>query len=257
MPDFEMIDQLYNRLKNMKPLRPATSERIDEDFLIRYTYNTNAIEGSTLTEQETYLLLKEDLTTQGKPFRYHMDAIGHKEAFLYMKEQAAIGAALDESLIKSIHFRVLKRDPESGGQYRDVDVYIGGSDAVLASPTQVPTRMHKLIERYNREMQGWHIVKRAALFHLELECIHPFIDGNGRTGRLLLNYDLLRAGYPPIDIKFTQKRQYYYCLQAYNGPDENDMPMQYLIAECLEHELAYRLQLAEQEQAPHPKDIER
>ncbi len=257
MPSFDKIDSLQKRLSSMKPLKATVLDRVEEDFLIRYTYNSNAIEGSTLTEQETYLLLKEDLTAPDKPMKYHLDAIGHKEAFLFMKSQAQSGAPFSEDLVKVIHSKVLKRDPEAGGEYRNVGVYIGGSDAILASPEQISSRVKKLVSAYNDKMQGWHIVKRIALFHLEFECIHPFIDGNGRTGRLLMNYDLLRNGYPPIDIKFSEKRQYYFCLQAYNGTDENDMPMQYLIAECLENELQNRINLIEKAQSLQRDEIER
>ena len=257
MPSFDKIDALQKKLSSMKPLKAAVSERIEEDFLIRYTYNTNAIEGSTLTEQETYLLLKEDLPAADKPMRYHLDAIGHKEAFLFMKAQAKMGVPASEEFIKAIHTKVLKRDPDVGGQYRNVEVYIGGSDAILASPEQIPSRMKKLVNAFNSKMQDLHIVKRIALFHLEFESIHPFIDGNGRTGRLLINYDLMRNGYPPIDIRFTEKRKYYYCFQAYNGPDENDMPMQFLIAECLENELKDRISIAQQEHGLYRDSIER
>lgn len=245
---FQKIDLLLEKIKTYPPLSPASQERIMEDFMMRFTYNSNAIEGSTLTEQDTYIVLKDDITISGKPLRYHLDAIGHRDAFLLVQELAANGTALTEDVVKRIHTHVLMRSTEDAGQYRSVDVYITGTDVILPSAQQVAAAMQRLMKRYNEEMRNWHAVQRAAVFHLFFESIHPFVDGNGRTGRLLVNLELMKAGIPPIDIKVTDKARYYAALRSYQGADELELPMIYLVSEYVEsalHEAITQLERAQ------------
>lgn len=239
---FEKIDELYKKLRALPPLSVATEERLMEEFMVRYTYNSNAIEGSTLTERETALVLKDDMTIEGKPLKYHLDAIGHRDAFALVRREAEAGSALTEALIKRIHSHILLRDEDERGHYRTVNVHISGSDVVLPSAQFVPKKMAELMERYNGEMQKWHPIQRAAVFHLAFESVHPFIDGNGRTGRLILNFELMKAGYPPIDVKFADKGRYYYCLQSYQGQDETESPMLYVLEAYMEQALHERIE---------------
>lgn len=239
---FEKIDELYKKLRALPPLSVATEERLMEEFMVRYTYNSNAIEGSTLTERETALVLKDDMTIDGKPLKYHLDAIGHRDAFALVRREAEAGSALTEALIKRIHSHILLRDEDERGHYRTVNVHISGSDVVLPSAQFVPKKMAELMERYNGEMQKWHPIQRAAVFHLAFESVHPFIDGNGRTGRLILNFELMKAGYPPIDVKFADKGRYYYCLQSYQGQDETESPMLYMLEAYMEQALHERIE---------------
>lgn len=239
---FEKIDELYKKLRALPPLSVATEERLMEEFMVRYTYNSNAIEGSTLTERETALVLKDDMTIEGKPLKYHLDAIGHRDAFALVRREAEAGSALTEALIKRIHSHILLRDEDERGHYRTVNVHISGSDVVLPSAQFVPKKMAELMERYNGEMQKWHPIQRAAVFHLAFESVHPFIDGNGRTGRLILNFELMKAGYPPIDVKFADKGRYYYCLQSYQGQDETESPMLYMLEAYMEQALHERIE---------------
>lgn len=239
---FEKIDELYKKLRALPPLSVATEERLMEEFMVRYTYNSNAIEGSTLTERETALVLKDDMTIEGKPLKYHLDAIGHRDAFALVRREAEAGSALTEALIKRIHSHILLRDEDERGHYRTVNVHISGSDVVLPSAQFVPKKMAELMERYNGEMQKWHPIQRAAVFHLAFESVHPFIDGNGRTGRLILNFELMKAGYPPIDVKFADKGRYYYCLQSYQGQDETESPLLYMLEAYMEQALHERIE---------------
>ena len=239
---FEKIDELYKKLRALPPLSVATEERLMAEFMVRYTYNSNAIEGSTLTERETALVLKDDMTIEGKPLKYHLDAIGHRDAFALVRREAEAGSALTEALIKRIHSHILLRDEDERGHYRTVNVHISGSDVVLPSAQFVPKKMAELMERYNGEMQKWHPIQRAAVFHLAFESVHPFIDGNGRTGRLILNFELMKAGYPPIDVKFADKGRYYYCLQSYQGQDETESPMLYMLEAYMEQALHERIE---------------
>lgn len=243
---FEKIDELYKQMRTLPPLSAASEERLLAEFIVRYTYNTNAIEGSTLTEQDTFRVLREDMTIEGKPLRFHLDAIGHREAFALVRKEALAGDVLTEEFIRRIHNCVLLRDEEERGRYRNVSVYISGSDVVLPTAEMVPDMMAALMVRYHDEMQTWHPVRRAAVFHLLFESIHPFIDGNGRTGRLLVNFELVKAGYPPIDIKFTDKGRYYHCIQSYQGEDKLDSPMLYMFQEYVEQALEGRIHTLEE-----------
>lgn len=223
------IDALLLMLKKLPALSKPSYDRLMKDFAVSYTYNSNAIEGSTLTEQETYIILNDGVGVPDKPIKHQMDAAGHKKAFDYICEQAAQKAELTVELVKRIHQCVLAAEPEAAGKYRDVPVHIGGTDAILASPESIPIAMEHLIFGYNGEMQKQHITYRAALFHLRFENIHPFIDGNGRTGRLILNFELMKYGLPPIDIKFVDRMRYYDCFRSYEKDDE--MAMVYLVQE--------------------------
>jgi len=242
---FENIDMLYRRLSDLPPLGISSFQRIMDDFLVSFTYNSNAIEGNSLSEYETYLVIKQDMPIADKYLRHHLDAIGHRDAFFYIQELIAGKIPLSEGVIKDIHSLVLLNDFEGKGRYRDVDVYIGGADVIFTKAEQVPGKMRNLMELYEKTMKDWHIVKRIAVFHLMFESIHPFIDGNGRTGRLLTNFDLLSHGYPPIDIKLKDKNRYYYCLQSYQGNDENEMPMIQMIEEYIQNVLVQRIQVLE------------
>ncbi len=227
----EKIDALLLKLKELPALSKPSYERLLRDFAVTYTYNSNAIEGSTLTERETYLVLNDGVGVDGKPMRFQLDAVGHKKAFGFVCEKAEQRAELDADFIKRIHAHVLCAEPEAAGKYRDVPVHIGGTDAQLATPASIPAAMENLLAAYYGDMQNLHITQRVARFHLRFENIHPFIDGNGRTGRLLLNFELMKDGFPPIDIKFADRARYYDCFRSYEKEDE--MPMVYLVQEYL------------------------
>jgi Fic family protein len=242
---FENIDILYQKLNSLPMLKGSSLQRIMDDFTVSYTYNSNAIEGNTLTEYETYMVINQDMTIADKPLRHHLDAIGHRDAFLYVLKLASDKTILSESVIKDVHRLVLTSDYEGKGRYRDVDVYISSADVIFPKAESVPEKMKNLLRVYESTMQDWHIIKRVALFHLMFESIHPFVDGNGRTGRLLLNFDLLSEGYPPIDIKLRDRNRYYYCLQAYQGADENEMPMIQMFERYVQDALIQRIQMLE------------
>lgn len=240
---FEKIDELYEKYKKLPHLKPASLQRLMNEFLISYTYNSNAIEGNKITERETYLILKDDVTIPDKSLRNHLEVIGHRDAFLLIQKRSAMQIPISESLIKDIHSSVLIDIADAKGMYRDVDVHISGTDVVLASAETIPDRMAQLLNSLQTEMRDWHIVQRISKFHLLFETIHPFLDGNGRTGRLLLNYDLLLNGYPPIDIKMTDRNRYYYCFHAYQNDDRNEYPMMQMVSEYLTTALSDRIRI--------------
>lgn len=213
--DFTKIDELYTKLKSMRPLNSAEMERLHNEFIIDNTYNSNAIEGNTLTLRETALILQEGITIAEKPIKDHLEAIGHKDAFEFIFTLADSKTILSEKVIKDIHSLVLINDASNRGIYRRIPVTILGAMHTPPQPYLVPIQMEQLIDDYHGLMKEKHILEAIAEFHLLFEGIHPFIDGNGRTGRLILNLELIKAGLLPINIKFSDRQKYYECFDNY------------------------------------------
>ena len=231
----EEIDALRDELSRMRPLTQGEIERLRETFIEEYTYNSTAIEGSTLTLNEIRLVL-EGLTISGKPLRYHLEAFGHKEAFGFIEEN--IDAEISEVLIRQIHSLVLADRPRDAGMYRRIPVRISGALNTPPDPIIIPELMEKLIQDYHNDTS--HTIIKSAKFHLRFEGIHPFIDGNGRTGRLILNMSLMREGYLPVDIKFSDRVRYYDAFSDYYSTGNPDR-MTKLIAEYERDSLAERI----------------
>ena len=227
--DFTELDSLLSELNNYRPLQEDEIKRLRDDILVDYTYNSNAIEGNTLTLDETALVLKEGITIGEKPLKDHLEAIGHRDAFYYVEELVKDKIPISESVIRNIHALVLMNNRENRGIYRKVPVRVG-SEYLPPQPWEVPIKMEQLVKEYNSDWTNLHIIEKTALFHLSFESIHPFIDGNGRTGRLLLNLELMKNGYPVINIKFTDRRRYYDCFADYHRTGKADK-MTSLIAE--------------------------
>lgn len=207
------IDRKKVELDSRRPLTAGEVARLNEEFIIEYTYNSNAIEGNTLTLRETDLVLR-GLTIDQKPLKDHMEAVGHKEAFDFVSELVKDNVPISESIIKQIHYLVLADKKEDRGVYRRVPVHIMGAQHEPVQPYLIEPKMEQLL--YDFAASTEHIVTKLARFHIEFEGIHPFIDGNGRTGRLLVNLELMKAGFPPIDIKFTDRITYYNAFDEYH-----------------------------------------
>ena len=208
------IETKRERLAEMRPLTQGEVERLREEFLIDFTYNSNAIEGNTLTLKETAMVL-EGMTIDQKPLKDHLEAVGHRDAFLYVQDIATKDIPLDESVIKNIHALVLMDRPEDKGIYRRIPVRIMGAYTEPVQPYLIEPNIRELLAENKLRRETMNPIERIARFHLEFEGIHPFIDGNGRTGRLLLNLDLIRNGYPTINVKFTDRKRYYDAFDAY------------------------------------------
>ncbi len=215
-------------LDSHRPLTQGELERLNEEFLVEYTYNSTAIEGNTLTLRETDMVLK-GITIDKKPIKDHLEVIGHKDAFNYLADLVKEKEPLSENLIKQIHTLVLADKPEDRGIYRRVAVKIIGAKHFTENPLLIADKMEELIKEFNAD-KNTNIIRKLALFHIKFEAIHPFIDGNGRTGRLLVNFELMKKGYPPIDIKYADRKAYYDAFDAYH--EKHDLSqMENLFAE--------------------------
>ncbi len=239
-----LIESKKEKLSSMRPLTPGEVERLAEEFMIDFTYNSNAIEGNTLTLKETALAL-EGMTIDQKPLKDHLEAVGHRDAFLYVQDIAKKEEPISEYIIKNIHSLVLMNRPEDKGVYRRIPVRIMGAYTEPVQPYLIKPKMNELLTESEARKATMTTVERIARFHLEFEGIHPFIDGNGRTGRLILNLDLIREGFPPINVKFTDRKRYYDAFDAYYR-DGDAGKMIDLIAEYVDKRLDEYLSVLEQ-----------
>ena len=239
----ERVTRKKQGLDKRRPLTQGELERLQEDFLVEFTYNSNAIEGCTLTLRETALVL-QGITIDKKPLKDHLEAVGHRDAFVYVLDIAKNNVAITQSTIKDIHALVLINRPADKGVYRKIPVRIMGAIAQPEPPYHIEEKLRELLAENDAASHCMHPVVRIALFHLIFEGIHPFVDGNGRTGRLLLNLDLIQCGFPPVNIKFTDRQRYYEAFDSYyRDGDANAMIA--LIAESLEERLDVYLSFAE------------
>ena len=236
---FATVDEMKAELDRRRPLTSGELKRLQDEFLIEFTYNSNAIEGNTLTLQETALAL-EGVTIDQKPLKHHLEAVGHRDAFLYVVSLVREKLPVSERIIREIHALVLIDRPEDKGVYRRIPVKIMGAQHEPPQPYLVPVQIERLIADLPNSNR--HIIESAALFHLIFEGIHPFIDGNGRTGRLLLNLMLMQAGYPPVDVKFTDRRKYYACFDSYYR-DSDASSLVKMLSEYIKERLSLYLNL--------------
>lgn len=208
---FDKVDNLKKELDSKRPLSKETLKSLKESINLEWTYNSNGIEGNTLTLRETQIVL-EGITVGGKSIKEHLEAINHEQAILYLDDLVKTENPINEWNIKSIHQLILKGiDNDNAGQYRKENVIIKGAVHVPPDYLQLPELMEKLIINYNT-WNKYHPIIKAAILHGELVKIHPFVDGNGRTSRLLMNLDLMNSGYLPVIIKKESRLKYYEAL---------------------------------------------
>ena len=218
---FNKIDKLQKKLNSLRPLPKNTVKSLHEQLVLEWTYNSNAIEGNTLTLKETKVVL-EGITIGGKSMREHFEAINHKEAIDYVEAIVANDEPFTEHVIKSIHQLILKQiDSDNAGVYRKENVLIAGAEHTPPNHILVAVQMAELLKDYE-QFKG-HPLERAAKLHIDFVKIHPFVDGNGRTARLLMNLDLMKAGLQPVVIKAVDRLSYYEALdKAHTKNQIND-----------------------------------
>ena len=219
---FNEVDSLKEKLDNERPLPIETLKSLQETVNLEWTYNSNGIEGNTLTLRETQVVL-EGITVGGKSIKEHLEAINHEKAIIYLNDLVKEEHPITEWNIRNIHQLILKEiDDDNAGKYRNENVTIKGATHIPPDYVKVPELMEKLILNYNN-WNNYHPIIQAALLHGELVKIHPFVDGNGRTSRLLMNLDLMNHGYNPVIIKKEDRLEYYAALdKAHTTGDYTD-----------------------------------
>ena len=219
---FDEVDSLKNELDNKRPIPKETLKSLRESINLEWTYNSNGIEGNTLTLRETQVVL-EGITVGGKSIKEHLEAINHEKAILFLDDLVKDNEPISEWNIKNIHQLILKDiDNENAGRYRKENVTIKGATHIPPDYLKVSELMEKLILTYNT-WNEYHPIIQAALLHGELVKIHPFVDGNGRTSRLLMNLVLMNNGYNPVIIKKESRLKYYEALdKAHTTGDYTD-----------------------------------
>lgn len=232
---FTAIDIKKVKLDGMRPLTAGEAQRLRDEFTVEFTYNSNAIEGNTLTLKETSMALA-GMTIDRKPLKDHLEAVGHRDAFLYVEDIAQNKTRLRDAEIRTIHSLVLIDRPEDRGLYRRIPVTIAGAYTEPVQPYLIEPKLTELLAVNEERKKTLHPIERIARFHLEFEGVHPFIDGNGRTGRLIMNLELIRSGYPPINVKFADRKRYYDAFDAFYR-DENADDMILLVAEYVNERL--------------------
>ena len=235
-------DDLKKLWAEKKPLNQTQLLKMKEYFAIKYTFDSNRIEGNTLTLQETQLVVNEGVTIGGKSMREHLEAINHSEAVDFVADLLVGKEDITKRNLLEVHRLVLKSiDNENSGKYRNVPVRISGSEHVPPQPFLVDKMMEDFFIHYERQKRILHPVLLAAEMHERLVTIHPFVDGNGRTSRLLMNFILLKNGYTLTILKGdpSSKASYFKSLEAmqvHNDPNQfYELIAERVIASLEEH----------------------
>lgn len=229
-------DNIKKQLDSRRPLSEGAVYRLREELKIEHTYDSNAIEGSKLTLRETALVVKEGVTISGRPIEHMNAARGYAMGFDAIFDFVERKRPLSEGLIQDFHrYVMLGANPIFCGCFRDTNVRIAGTQSRCPDFALVPFLIRELIDWWNSENEKMHPIEAAARFHCRLEDIHPFVDGNGRCGRLLLNYQLVRAGLWPVNIRYDEERlRYYDALEQWDRTQNADA----LISLICEREIA-------------------
>lgn len=215
------IDKLQEEINSFRPLPPGTLKQLKEYYRVGLTYTSNAIEGNSLTETETKVVLEDGITVGGKPIKDYYEALGHSEAYDYIYKLAK-DKSFRETDIKKLHKLFYHRiDETQAGRYRKEKVFISGSKYPLPAPEKVPPLMEEFITKTDSAAKKEHPVIYSALAHKDLVFIHPFVDGNGRVARLLMNLILLQKGYCIAIIPPILRRDYINALEKAHT-EEND-----------------------------------
>lgn len=206
------IEEKLKKLNKLRPLPKSAVQKLREKFQIEMTYNSNAIEGNSLTLKETFLVINEGITIKGKPLKDHLEAKYHQDALEYLYDLVDKNKkhTISEILIRNLHKIIIQEtDKEWAGKYRNANVIISGSKHTPPDALQVPQKMRELMIWLNSQKNKSNIVELAALLHHKMVYIHPFFDGNGRTSRLVMNLLLMQAGYPLVIILKNDRKKYY------------------------------------------------
>ena len=246
----QLLQSIYGKKRELdshRPLSPSIVRKLEEEFLIAWTYNSNAIEGNTLTLQETQIVLNSGITIGGKTVNEHFEAINHKKGIEYIKSIVSKKEHITEATIRNLHGLILKSiDDAEAGNYRRQNVRILGANHLPPQSIKVPDLMGKFLEWFYSNEFKIDIPVLAAKVHYKLVMIHPFIDGNGRMARLLMNLLLMKHGYPPAIILKIDRKKYYQVLNEANIGKKQ--PYEDFIGKSIERSLILYLSSLEKNQ---------
>ncbi len=231
------LDEKLSKLNKLRPLSALQVQKLREQLEIEMTYNSNAIEGNSLTLRETWLVLHEGMTIKGKSLKDHLEAKDHKEALDVLFELVSNKrCTISEHLIRQLHQLVVQEtEKEWAGKYRNGTVIIGGAKHMPPAATDVPRQMRNLMQWLQKNERKLHTIELSAILHHKLAAIHPFFDGNGRTARLVMNIVLMRKGFPLAIILKNDRKKYYDVLRK--ADDDNVAPLTLFIAQSVERTL--------------------
>ena len=238
------IDDKLALLNSFRPLPVSAVKKLKEQFAIEMTYNSNAIEGNSLTLKETYLVINEGLTIKGKPLKDHLEAKSHQEALEYLYDfvEKDKKNTFSENLIRSLNQIVQQNiDRQWAGRYRNSGVIIGGADHKPPEALEISKLMRNLIKWVGENKKKIHPVELASILHHDLVFIHPFFDGNGRTSRLAMNIILMQVGFPLVIVLKNDRKKYYQTLSL--ADKGNYVPFVNFIARAVERTLDIYLKI--------------
>jgi len=213
----DLLKSIEGKKRELDSFRPFSAEivrKLEEQFIVEWTYNSNAIEGNTLTLKETELVINRGLTIGKKSLKEHFEAINHKDGIQYLYDFIKKKKELDEGTILALHKKILKNiDDTEAGHYRTSNVMITGAIHIPPSAVKINKLINEFFEWYYENKKKLSVAELAAWVHYRIVHIHPFIDGNGRTARLLMNLILIQNGYPPAVILNVDRQKYYRALK--------------------------------------------
>jgi Fic family protein len=246
LSDMDILERLTSKTKQLDALRPlpeAALGRLRQDLAVEMTYNSNAIEGNTITLKQTRMVLEHGVTVSGKSLREHFEITNHREAIDVVEDIARSRRPLTDGEILQVHAIVLQNiEKEFAGRYRTGQVRILGANFIPPNYLKVPDLVREALAETNNSRNWKNDVVRAARFHHRFVWIHPFFDGNGRTARLLMNLLLMRRGYPPAIILFNDRARYYRALEQANGGNYQSFDL--LVSQAVERSLDLYLEAA-------------
>lgn len=213
---WDRVQANFQTLRSHRPLPPDSVRALHDQLRVLHTYHSNAIEGNSLTLNETRLVVEEGVAIGGKSLRDHLEATNNAKAFDWIRDRAKPGLKVNHVLLRELHELVTRGILEAAGRYRTEQVWIGGAERIPPQPAKIVA----LLDRLFAELPGIsEPILRTIYFHHRLVFIHPFLDGNGRVARLAANLVLMSAGSPPVVLRVSDRLRYYKCLQAADKGD--------------------------------------
>lgn len=235
-PTLDRLFEKKNELQKHRPLSSLALQNIKETLSIEWTYNTNSIEGNTLSLRETQMVLQEGVTISGKSLREHFEVVNHETALKYLYELVAKNNTISSKDILSLHALVLRNiQDDFAGRLRNAGVRIAGANFTPPNAQKVSSLVDELIEFVIENPLGLNSIELATVFHHKFVWIHPFFDGNGRTVRLVMNLLLMKEGFPPAIILKNDRAKYYSSLNSANKGNYHKLTL--LMAQALERSL--------------------